>query len=166
MENEKWYAVQETSEDAWDYGSSDFEEAKAMLKKQGHGLIAVINNDFCEDEIQFDDLFDLDDFEDAELAEIVRNAGAWDEPNVEESMNELCNRAGRELRKRIADGEDCSEAFELMRLCASEEWFADTPDVSEDEEDMIDWLRYGAEQGDPAHVCQVIQHVLNVDMGI
>ena len=53
-----WYAVQEDSEDAWDYGSHNFDEAKLMLKDQGCGLIAVIENgDFCKDEIRYEDLF-------------------------------------------------------------------------------------------------------------
>lgn len=53
-----WYAVQKTREDAWDYGSHDLEEAKKMLKEQGYGLIAVIDEDssFCEDEIEFEDI--------------------------------------------------------------------------------------------------------------
>ena len=55
----KWYAVQENTSDSWDTGSFDFEEACGMLKKQGYGLIAVINNDtnYCESEIYYDDLF-------------------------------------------------------------------------------------------------------------
>lgn len=53
-----WYAVQKAREDAWDYGSHDLEEAKQMLKEQGYGLIAVIDEDssFCEDEIEFEDI--------------------------------------------------------------------------------------------------------------
>ena len=57
MENKKWYAVQMSSSDDWDNGSFDFEEAKAMLKEQGSGLIAVIENDFCVEEITFEELF-------------------------------------------------------------------------------------------------------------
>lgn len=59
MTNTKfWYAVQETKEDAWDYGSYDKDEAIKMLREQGHGLIAVINEDtnFCENEIEFDEV--------------------------------------------------------------------------------------------------------------
>lgn len=58
----KWYAVQETREDAWDNGSYDFDEAVEMLKKQGAGLIAVINDDteVCEDEIGFEDIFPVE----------------------------------------------------------------------------------------------------------
>lgn len=54
----KWYAVQETSEDAWDNGSYDYNEAIQMLRAQGKGLIAVINEEtnYCEDEIKFEDL--------------------------------------------------------------------------------------------------------------
>ena len=53
----KWYAVQETREDAWDYGSHNYDEAVEMLKKQGHGLIAVIDEDenFCIEEIEYED---------------------------------------------------------------------------------------------------------------
>lgn len=53
-----WYAVQKTREDPWDYGSHDLEEAKSMLREQGSGLIAVIDEDtnFCEDEILYEDI--------------------------------------------------------------------------------------------------------------
>lgn len=51
-----WYAVQESNEDAWDYGSHNFDEAKLMLADQGYGLIAVIENDCCVKEIRFEDL--------------------------------------------------------------------------------------------------------------
>lgn len=56
-EPKKWFAVQMQSADEWDNGSADFEEAKAMLKDQGGGLIAVIVNDFCESEITYEELF-------------------------------------------------------------------------------------------------------------
>ena len=55
-----WYAVQETSADGWDYGSHDLDEAKEMLREQGHGLIAVIEeseNSVCVDEMAYEDLF-------------------------------------------------------------------------------------------------------------
>lgn len=53
-----WYAVQKTREDAWDYGSHDLEEAKQMLKEQGYGLIAVIDEDsFCLQEFRYEDFF-------------------------------------------------------------------------------------------------------------
>ena len=51
-----WYSVQESREDAWDYGSADYSEAVAMLREQGHGLIAVIENDTCIEEIEMEDL--------------------------------------------------------------------------------------------------------------
>lgn len=53
-----WYAVQEDRTDAWDVGSYDLDEAKNMLKQQGRGLIAVINEDtnFCESEITFEEV--------------------------------------------------------------------------------------------------------------
>ena len=53
----KWYAVQKTREDAWDYGSENYDEAVEMLKNQGYGLIAVIENDTeCVDERLYDDI--------------------------------------------------------------------------------------------------------------
>ena len=54
----KWYAVQETREDAWDYGSYDYDEAVEMLKAQGSGLIAVIDEDtsYCLEEIEYDEI--------------------------------------------------------------------------------------------------------------
>ena len=54
----KWYAVQRSSEDEWNNGSYDIEEAKEMLREQGCGLIAVIdeNNSFCIEEIRYEDL--------------------------------------------------------------------------------------------------------------
>lgn len=53
-----WYAVQETSADDWETGSYNIEEAVEMLKKQGHGLIAAIDEDnaFCLDEYTYDDV--------------------------------------------------------------------------------------------------------------
>lgn len=53
-----WYAVQETREDAWDYGSHDKEKAIEMLREQGHGLIAVIDEDtqFCTCEIEYEEV--------------------------------------------------------------------------------------------------------------
>lgn len=96
MEN-KWYAVQETSNDAWDHGSEDFDEAKEMLievlKEKGRGLIAVIENDYCSEEIYWDEIFDIDYLGNEALAGIVRNAGAWDDPYIEDCMIQLCKRA-------------------------------------------------------------------------
>ena len=59
MAENRWYAVQEKREDAWDNGSDDYETAVAMLEAQGHGLIAVINEDtgVCEEEITYEELF-------------------------------------------------------------------------------------------------------------
>ena len=59
MADKRWYAVQETREDAWDNGSDSYETAVAMLETQGRGLIAVINEDtgVCEEEIEYEDLF-------------------------------------------------------------------------------------------------------------
>lgn len=58
----RWYAVQETREDAWDRGSYDYDDAVRMLREQGHGLIAVIDEseqeNFCLEEIQYEDTAD------------------------------------------------------------------------------------------------------------
>ena len=55
-----WYAVQRNSEDAWDNGSEDYDTAVGMLRAQGNGLIAVIDDDakICLGEILYSDLFD------------------------------------------------------------------------------------------------------------
>jgi hypothetical protein len=57
QEKTMWYAVQEERTDAWDFGSHDYEEAVRMLKEQGHGLIAVIDEKagFCVKEIEYAD---------------------------------------------------------------------------------------------------------------
>ena len=56
----KWYAVQETPNDGWDWGSYDYDEVVKMLKKQGYGLIAVIEEDelenFCVEEIEYEEI--------------------------------------------------------------------------------------------------------------
>ena len=55
--NNLWYAVQHERSDAWDYGSFDYDEACRMLKEQGEGWIAVIQNgNHCIDEIAYEDL--------------------------------------------------------------------------------------------------------------
>ena len=52
---ELWFAVQENANDEWGFGSKDFMKACEMLKEQGHGQIAVIENDnFCIQEITFE----------------------------------------------------------------------------------------------------------------
>ena len=163
MSNE-WYAVQYSPADAWDNGSDDLETAKAMLKRQGAGLIAVIVDDFCEEEITFDDLFDMDDFSDEELADIVGEADAWDKPGVMEAMKKLCDRAGRKLRDMTGAGVDCSEHFAALRGSAPAEFLADTPDISDDQPDMIDWLRHGAEQADMEHLAYAVQDILGISL--
>ena len=59
LEIARWYAVQETPDDDWDNGSYDYDEAVKMLKEQGHGLIAVIEEsnqeNFCIEEISFEE---------------------------------------------------------------------------------------------------------------
>ena len=58
----RWYAVQESPEDDWDWGSYEFDEAKEMLQEQGSGVIAVIdvtNNDpMCVKEITYEEIFE------------------------------------------------------------------------------------------------------------
>lgn len=56
----KWYAVQMDREDAWDNGTFDYDEAIEMLKEQGTGLIAVIDDDakVCVEEIEYQDIAD------------------------------------------------------------------------------------------------------------
>ena len=51
-----WFAVQEKNTDAWDYGSSDYAKACEMLKEQGCGLIAVIENDCCIAEYPYSEI--------------------------------------------------------------------------------------------------------------
>ena len=53
----RWYAVQETREDALDYGSYDYEEAYEMAKEianeKGESIIAYIDEDaggYCDEE--------------------------------------------------------------------------------------------------------------------
>ncbi len=61
-----WYAVTDKLNDNvdWGTGSYDLEEAKKMLKEQGRGEIAVIDNpenpaeSLCIDEIPFESLED------------------------------------------------------------------------------------------------------------
>ena len=57
MNQSIWYAVQETTEDDWSYGSYDYDEAIEMLKKQGYGLIAVIHQDTCISENYYEEYF-------------------------------------------------------------------------------------------------------------
>ena len=56
MANKLWYALQETRQDAWDNGTYDYNEAVRMLKKQGRGLIAVIDEEagICVNEIDYE----------------------------------------------------------------------------------------------------------------
>ena len=62
MESKKWYAVQTDRTDDWGTGSYDYDEAVQMLKEQGYGLIAVIDegNDpsgaLCVEEIEYEEV--------------------------------------------------------------------------------------------------------------
>lgn len=72
-----FYAVQETREDGWDYGSYSFEKAAEMLKEQGHGLIAVIemgDDPLCVEEIEFDD---IDDYVKAYRSDYIIDKIQW-----------------------------------------------------------------------------------------
>ena len=53
-----WFALQETAGDPWDNGTHDYEDAVRMLLEQGHGLIAVIDEDtnYCVQEITYDEV--------------------------------------------------------------------------------------------------------------
>lgn len=55
-----WYAVQRNEDDEWGNGSDDYAAAVEMLRSQGHGLIAVIDdckNPVCLSLIYYADLF-------------------------------------------------------------------------------------------------------------
>lgn len=55
MKNNVWYALQRTTEDAWDNGTFDKAEALEMLNSSDeYQLIAVIENDVCIEEIYKD----------------------------------------------------------------------------------------------------------------
>lgn len=47
----KWYAVQETTEDAWDRGSFIFSEAVDLADDYGYNIIAVIEGEECTQEL-------------------------------------------------------------------------------------------------------------------
>lgn len=56
----KWYAVQTSREDDWSNGSYNYDEAVQMLKEQGCGLIAVIEevgtDACCIEEIKYEEV--------------------------------------------------------------------------------------------------------------
>jgi len=56
-----WYAVQVSSDDDWSYGSYNRDEAIEMMRRNGHGKIAVIDNKttnpVCIKEISFGERF-------------------------------------------------------------------------------------------------------------
>lgn len=176
MTNKLWYAVQKSSDDDLTTGSYDYEEAKAMLKKQGYGLIAFIREPnevctdwFCEEEQTFDELFDMEDFTNDELAEIVHNSYDQDEPQCEKAMNILCTRAGCKLRDIALAGEDCTEIYNDLRhsVINWESWFDGTPDCDDSGNDLIDWLTEGAEQAVKfPYLAGVIENILDVSLGI
>jgi hypothetical protein len=61
MNTTLWYAVQTDREDDWGTGSYDYNEAVKMLKRQGRGLIAVIDGDVCVNEIEYEAEYDSDE---------------------------------------------------------------------------------------------------------
>lgn len=67
-----FFAVQESNEEAWDYGSESLVKAVKMLKEQGNGLITVVEADdsFALDEMTLEYLEDLTN---EELEEIEAN---------------------------------------------------------------------------------------------
>ena len=71
-----WYALQHNRSDSCDYGTYNFNYSLKMLQHQGHGLIAVIDEDTNTRirEILFDDLCDYEDliFDDSET-----NISTW-----------------------------------------------------------------------------------------
>ena len=98
------------------------------------------------------------------LAWKVRKAANWND--CIDEFNELMNQAGRKLREMVNDGGDCSKYFSRLRRCANSEFLEDTPDVSEDTLDLIDWLRDGAETADACALGYFIQDLLQVDLGL
>jgi predicted metal-dependent hydrolase len=81
-----------------------------------------------------------------------------------EAMDAICDRAGRKLRDMVESGQDCSDHFTALRGSAAAEFLADTPDVSADQPDMIDWLRHGAEQAELEHLAYAVQDILGVSL--
>lgn len=68
-----------------------------VLAEYGRGQIAVIVNDYCEEEIDWWDIYygnNIGYLKTNALAGIVRNADAWDELGVIECMEILCDRSG------------------------------------------------------------------------
>jgi hypothetical protein len=106
----------------------------------------------------------LDSLSDEQLADIVGKADAWDKPGVMEAMNVICDRAGRKLRDMVESGQDCSEHFTALRGSAPTEFLEDTPNVSADQPDLIDWLRHGAEQAELEHLAYAVQDILGVSL--
>lgn len=60
VEKMTWYAVQETPDDDWSYGSYDYGDAVRMLRNQGFGMIAVVESDCygdnCTGEIPYTEI--------------------------------------------------------------------------------------------------------------
>lgn len=102
-----WYAVQESDQDDWSVGSFDKAEAFKMLHRQGHGLIAVIENGICTKEISIDNRNDPET-----LAELIRNSDEWDF----EALADLCRIAGIDDEWNAAD----DMSFEAVAYKAAE----------------------------------------------
>lgn len=115
MDNKRWYAVQLESTDPWNNGSYDLDEAIEMLREQGSGLIAVINEEtqFCEDELTYEDLID----EDPDLLDKNGNAvkvGDWvmDGDGTYE-IGEINYRSGRQVTYREVLPEEDGDGYYL-----------------------------------------------------
>lgn len=104
------------------------------------------------------------DLTDQDLADIVARADDW--TAVIDEMEIICDRAGKKLREMAGAGADCADYFAALRKSAPAEFLADTPDVSDEKPDLIDWLRDGAEQADMVMLAYAVQDILNIDLGI
>ena len=77
-----WFAVQKDPEDDWSFGTYDKDEAIEMLKKQGCGLIAAIDNMTCIYEIYYEDVIDQDQ-SDEESLDLIYEEEAHSDEDVE-----------------------------------------------------------------------------------
>lgn len=169
--NNKWYAIQRTSADSWDNGTFDYDEAEEMLRKQGGGLIAVIENDFCTEEIPYDDIWGrLDYLLPESLAAVVRFEETWDSERTQEAMYELCEWAysefdGVENKKSIAcdilnklhkEGTDDIRKYSEQDI---------TDDLIKEAKDILeDYDEISCE--DPCDIARIFQIILDIDLGI
>ena len=102
-------------------------------------------------------------WETSPIANFVRAASAWDEPNTEDAMAVLCRRAGQELRD-MPEGDEKQNLLDEIRRLAPE-FLEDTPDVSAEVPDLIDFIQ-DPEQASWGDIAFVIQDILGVDLGM